>query len=91
MGNAGLSGLAGDYFYTERRFILSDEIGLTRVGSLLLEGAIVDRCFFKEIIYFYFGLIRRASIFFVFCLVLYCVYLNFLSIIGFPSELSTGP
>ena len=92
VGNAGLSGLVGDFFHTERRSILSDEIGLTRVRrGLLLEEAIGYRWFFKEIIYSYFGLIRRTSIFFMACFVLYCVCPNFLSLTGFPSELSTGP
>jgi len=91
-GKTGLLGLVGDQFCMKRRFILSREVGYIRVRlSLLLEGAIVDRWFFKESIYFYFGLFRRTPIFFMACFVLYCVCLNFLSLTGFPSELSTGP
>jgi len=53
VGKTGLLGLVGDFFRTERHFILSDEIGLTRVRrSLLLKEAIWVSLVFKEIIYF---------------------------------------
>ena len=56
VGNAGPSGLVGDFFHTERRSILSDEIGLTRVRrGLLLEEAIGYRWFSEELFSFNLG------------------------------------
>ena len=51
-GNAGLLGLVGDFFLTKRRLILSDDIGLTRLRSLLLEVATVGRWFSRKFICF---------------------------------------
>ncbi len=71
-GNTGLLGLVGDFFRSERRFILLDEIGLTRVRrSLLLKGAIVDRWFLRKVFIYilvYFG--ERRSLHGLFCFVL---------------------
>jgi hypothetical protein len=73
VGNAGPSGLVGDFFHTERRSILSDEIGLTRVRrGLLLEEAIGYRWFLRKLSIFIlvsFEELRSSSWPVLFCIV----------------------
>ncbi len=91
VGKTGLLGLVGDFFRSERHFILLDEIGLTRVRrSLLLKEALWIAGFSWKFIDFNLVQFENSDrLRGLFCL--YCAYLNFLSIIGLPSELSTGP
>ncbi len=70
-GNTGLLGLVGDFFRSERRFILLDEIGSIRVRSLLLEEAIGYRWFLRKLfILFWFNSKDVDLIHGLFCFVL---------------------
>ena len=91
VGNAGHFVLDGDLFYTERRYILPGEIGQTRARSLLQSRGQSRIAGFQRIYFILIWFNSEAIDLLHGCFVLYCVYPNFLALIGFPSVLSTGP
>ena len=88
MGNAGYFALVGDFFYTERRYILPGEIGQTRARSLLQSRGQLRIAGFQRIYFIFIWFNSEAIDLLHGCFVLYCAYLNISSLIWFSVRTS---